>query len=216
MFTCGSAMVCAPRKFRGVYGSVLQSQIGHERVFSVINRSDLTLCILAGGAGRRLGGRAKGLLTADGVTFIEKLLQLRAFCRDALVVSNDPAYDRFGVRRIEDVVPGKGAPGGVVTALLAASTPWILAVACDMPFVTARAVQRLVDAGGAHDVSCYEREPLLAIYRTSLGARWRARLDGNPSLQTLVAEQSPLTLIPDDAATLESINTIDQLAKVKS
>jgi len=199
-----------------VYGSVLQSQIGFERVFSVIDRVDLTLCILAGGAGKRLGGRAKGLLTTDGVTFVEKLLALRTFCTDALIVSSDPAYDRFGVRRIEDVVPGKGAPGGVVTALLAAKTPWALVVACDMPFVTTRTVQRLVDAGGTHLVTCYAREPLLAIYRAWLGAAWRARLVENPSLQTLLAELSPLALTAEDVAALQSINTVDQLAKVKS
>src|SRR4051812_15758133 len=99
-------------------------------------KSELTLAILAGGAGKRLGGKAKGLLTADGVTYLERVLQLGQLCSEAMIVSSDPDYDRFGVRRVEDVEPDRGAPGGVVTALLSSRTPWVLVVACDMPFVT--------------------------------------------------------------------------------
>lgn len=185
-----------------------------------LTKSDLTLAILAGGAGTRLGGRAKGLLLAEGVPFIERVLKLSPLCSDALIVSSDSAYDGFGVRRVEDVEPGRGAPGGVVTALLSARTPWVLVVACDMPFVTIDAGQQLVDAAGEEDVTCFLRdgalEPLLAIYRAALGNAWRARLGDNPSLRSLLIEQSLRTLTPHHASSLDSINTPEQLAAVKS
>lgn len=183
-------------------------------------KSDLTLAILAGGAGRRLGGRAKGLLTRDGTAFLEHALKLGALCSDAMVVSSDAAYDRFEVQRVEDVEPGRGAPGGVVTALLRSRTPWVLLVACDMPFVTVDAAQLLIDAAGEEDVTCFLREgslePLLGVYRGSLGEVWRPRLAENPALRSLLVERSLRTLHPPDARTLDSINTPEQLATVKS
>lgn len=180
-----------------------------------------TLAILAGGSGSRLGGRAKGLLTRDAVPYVERLLGLQALCDDAFIVSADPAYDRFGVRRVEDVEPGRGAPGGVVTALLTATTPRVLVVACDMPFVTqATAATVIAAATDGDDVTCFVRdgrpEPLLAVYRASLGPAWRARLPDNPSLRTLFEGCAVRTLVPADPASLASINTPGDLAQVKS
>lgn len=183
-------------------------------------KSDLTLAVLAGGAGKRLGGAAKGLLTAQGIPFIARVLELAELCTEALIVSSDLAYDRFTARRVEDVEPGRGAPGGVVTALLSARTPWVLVAACDMPFITLAAARALITAAGEADVTCFirggELEPLLGIYRASLGSVWRPRLEGNPALRSLLVEQSLHTLDPADARTLDSINTPEQLAAVKS
>ncbi len=190
------------------------------RIGRTLAKSELTLAILAGGAGKRLGGRAKGLLTANGVPFVERVLKLGLLCRDALIVSSDPAYDRFGVRRIEDVEPGRGAPGGLVTALLCARTPWVLVAACDMPFVTIAAAEQLIAAAHDEDVTCFMRgaavEPLLAVYRAALGVEWRPLLVGNPSLRALVSGRQLRTLEVSDAAVLDSINTVEQLATVKS
>lgn len=183
-------------------------------------KSDLTLAILAGGAGARLGGRAKGLLTSEGVPFIEHVLKLGALCAHAMIVSADPAYDRFGVRRVEDVAAGHGAPGGVVTALVWAPTPWVLVVGCDMPFVTVEAAQALLAVAGEDDVTLFAREgalePLLGIYRASLGQRWRARLVEHPSLRMLLAQATLRTVEPANPRWLDSINTPEQLAAVKS
>jgi molybdopterin-guanine dinucleotide biosynthesis protein A len=38
------------------------------------NQENLSLLLLAGGRGERLGGQDKGLLTVDGKTFVERLL----------------------------------------------------------------------------------------------------------------------------------------------
>ena len=175
----------------------------------------LTLAILAGGKGFRLGGAAKGLLLYEGVPLIARALVLGELAQESIIVSSDPAYDRFGLRRVEDVESGRGAPGGVVTALLACRTPWALVVACDMPFVTLDAVRMLL-AAGKEDVICFtrdgENEPLLAIYRASLGARWRPQLASNPSLRGLLATVGVRALAPQDPHTLDSINTAEQLA----
>ncbi len=183
-------------------------------------RSQLTLAILAGGSGKRLGGAAKGLLTFQGISYVERILQLSALCSEGLIISSDPRYDAFDARRVEDVEPGRGAPGGVVSALLAARAPWVLVVACDMPFVTVQAARLLIAAAGNHDVVCFQRggmlEPLLGVYRASLGPLWRERLGENPSMKLLLSGASVCALQPADPGCLESINTPEQLAAVKS
>lgn len=180
----------------------------------------MTLAILAGGKGERLGGVAKGLLSLEGRPFLERILKLGRLCAESIIVAADPVYDRFGVRRVEDCEPGRGAPGGVVTALLSARTPWVLIVACDMPFVTLDSTAAILDAAGDHDVTCYRRgealEPMLAVYRACLGAQWRAGLAGNPSLHALIAGARFRAIAPADPHSLDSINTAEQLAQVKS
>jgi len=164
---------------------------------------ELTLCINAGGRGLRLGGVPKGLIELEGRTVIERLLDLQPFVSGVLLVANDPvAYGRFGLRTVADVVPDRGAPGGVVTALLSCPTPWALVVACDMPWIEPAALQPLFDAASAGvDAVVYEREGrlegLLGLYRRTLGEPWRQRLEqGAPSLQALLRSAALAALRP--------------------
>jgi len=137
----------------------------------------LTLAIVAGGRARRLGGVAKPLLHVGGRPILERLLELRTLCDQVLLVSADPRLVAPGSARIDDVLADRGAPGGVHAALLAASQPWVLAVAGDMPFLDGRAVAPLLDArADGVDAVAYEvegrLEPLAAVYRASLGPPW--------------------------------------------
>jgi molybdopterin-guanine dinucleotide biosynthesis protein A len=186
----------------------------------VLAPKDVTLAVLAGGQGTRLGGAAKGLLLHEGKPFLEHVLGLLPLATEGLIVSADPAYDRFGLRRVEDIEPGRGAPGGVVTALLSSTTRHTLIVACDMPFVTVAAARQLLEAAGREEVTCFVRggelEPMLAVYSVGLGVRWRPRLATNPSLRTLLAEVKPRAIAPQDPRALDSINTVEQLRAVKS
>lgn len=187
---------------------------------------DVTLAIIAGGQGRRLSGVPKGLLAVEGRTVLERLLALAPRFADVLLVANVPApYARFGLRTVADVVPGKGAPGGVHAALVAARTPWVVAVACDMPFVSTEALCVLLGARGeAVDAVCFEvagrLEPLLAAYRTGLAAGWGAALEEDPSLRQLLSGVRA-RLLPEDALrtvdpglrSLVNVNTPEDLAR---
>jgi molybdopterin-guanine dinucleotide biosynthesis protein A len=154
--------------------------------------SGATLSIIAGGKGSRLGGIAKGLLRVGGHTVIERLLLLAPLFDEVLLVTNDPSpYDGYGLRAVRDLVPGKGAPGGVHAALAAARTPWVLAVACDMPFVTEAVLRTLLDARDERtEAVCFQvdgrLEPLLGVYRTTLAERWRQALQADPSFRQLL------------------------------
>jgi molybdopterin-guanine dinucleotide biosynthesis protein A len=143
----------------------------------------VSLAIVAGGGATRLGGVCKPLLRVRGRTVLERLLALRTLADEVLLVSADPRVPDAGMRRVADVVPGRGAPGGVQAALVHARTPWVLAVAGDMPFLDARAVLPLLEAR-ADDVDAVayvvggRLEPLAALYRSTLAPRWAEALSG--------------------------------------
>ena len=188
---------------------------------------EVTLAVIAGGRGSRLGGVPKGLLEVEGRTVLERVLALGLPLGGTLLVANVPGpYARFGVRTVGDVVPERGAPGGVHAALDASGTEWVLAVACDMPFVTEAAVRVLLGARGPGvDAVAFtvagRVEPLLALYRKSLVASWGEALRaGEPSLRVLLS-QCHARLLPEDALravdpglrSVVSVNTPEDLAR---
>jgi molybdopterin-guanine dinucleotide biosynthesis protein A len=188
---------------------------------------DVTLAIIAGGKGERLGGVAKGLLEVEGRPVLARLLERGRLCGDVLLVANVPEpYARFGVRTVEDVVRGRGAPGGVHAALVGARTQWVLAVACDMPFVAEAAVRVLLGERGPEvDAVCFtvegRVEPLLALYRRTLAEPWGEALRAEePSLRNLLSRcrarflpEEALRAVDAQLRSVVSVNTPEDLAR---
>lgn len=177
-----------------------------------------TLVVLAGGRGRRLGGVPKGLIRlGNGETVVERLLRLAP--GPAFVSANHPEwYERLDVPLVADVVPDKGAPGGLVTGLAVAATEWVFVVACDMPFVTAELLAELWRRRHAGvDALCFTREgrlePLLGLYRRALCFDWAPRLDGNPSMRELVTSVRLETTEAPDPTRLLSLNSPEDLRR---
>ncbi|QRN97833.1 molybdenum cofactor guanylyltransferase [Archangium violaceum] len=189
--------------------------------------ADVTLAVIAGGRGERLGGVAKGLLEVEGRPVLARLLDLGRLFEGVLLVANDPGpYARFGVRTVEDVVRGRGAPGGVHAALVGARTEWVLAVACDMPFVAEAAVRVLLGERGPEvDAVCFtvegRVEPLLAVYRRELAGPWGEALRAEePSLRNLLSRcrarllpEAALRVVDAGARSVVSVNTPEDLAR---
>ena len=188
---------------------------------------DVTLAILAGGQGRRLGGVVKGLLQYEGRPLIAHLLELRDRFADTCIVADDEApWIPFGARVVPDRVKHRGAPGGLDAALASAATPWILLVACDMPCVRPEVVEYLLErrGDGFHWV-CAERsgflEPMPGVYATSMRSAVESALPGNPSMQQ-VLRASPGRAVPiaelaaDDPElrSWASVNTLQDAARL--
>jgi molybdopterin-guanine dinucleotide biosynthesis protein A len=193
------------------------------RTVPVKDAAEVTLVIQAGGRGTRLGGVPKGLIRLGNDRVIDRLVGLGEARRwPTWIIANLPEpYAELDVPIAGDVVPERGAPGGVVTALALAGTEWVLTVACDMPFVTQAAIDALLCQRSREvDVVCFERggrlEPLLGLYRRSLLPAFAAGLDGRPSLQSLIRNVRCRILEPDDPTVLDSLNTPDDLQRVKA
>ena len=104
----------------------------------MINKtSGVGAAILAGGESRRMGqNKALLRLTPDGPTLIETVVArlAEAGFTSPLLVANAPAdYAFLGLPTYTDSVKGKGALGGILTALQRSPQERVLVVACDMP-----------------------------------------------------------------------------------
>ena len=141
----------------------------------------LTVCIQAGGQSSRMG-EDKALKMFLGRPLIQRVLERVAPVADELIVTtNRPAdYSFLSLRLIPDLKPGRGALGGLYTAIASASQPFMAVVACDMPFASApllEAATKIMVQEGADVVIARaapqgERagkgegyEPLHAVYR---------------------------------------------------
>ena len=129
----------------------------------------VTGVLLAGGNSRRMG-RNKALMTLAGQRLVDRALAiLRDLFDDLLMVTNSPdLYADLDVRMVPDLVTGKGALGGIHSAIHHAATPYCLVVACDMPFLNAGVLRYLVEQRLGYDVvvpTVHDRpQPLHAIY----------------------------------------------------
>jgi len=132
----------------------------------------LTVCIQAGGQSSRMG-EDKALKTFLGRPLIQRVVERISRIADEIIVTtNRPAdYDFLDLRLISDLKPGRGALGGLYTAIASANSPIVAVVACDMPFASARLleaasrilVEEEADVVIAKDEEGYE--PLHAVYR---------------------------------------------------
>lgn len=81
------------------------------------------------------------------------LRQLATVAEDISIVGGDDrGYGRFGTRVIADRYPGGAALGGIATAISAAKHRYCLVVACDMPFLNPRLLQRMAEEPRTYDV----------------------------------------------------------------
>ena len=108
--------------------------------------------ILAGGAGRRLGGAGKPMLTVHGRPMIDRVLDAVADSDVTIVVGPATLPLPGGVVRVSEEPPG-GGPVAATAAGLAALAEigtdhgdTVALLAADLPFLDARAVVGLVDA----------------------------------------------------------------------
>lgn len=116
----------------------------------MINPSDITGVALAGGRGQRMHGADKGLLLLGGRPLVGHVLAaLEAVAGTVLINANRNAelYRAFGPPVIPDPDASfQGPLAGLLSAMRAAGTPYLLSVPCDTPLLTGPLLMRLVNA----------------------------------------------------------------------
>ncbi len=119
-------------------------------------------------------GQDKALLPFLGHPLIKRVAErLLPIADELLVTTNRPeTYSFLAVPLITDLVPGRGALGGLYTALASARHEFVAVVACDMPFASADLLAYgrdcLLMSGKDVAIPVSEDgsyEPLHAIYR---------------------------------------------------
>src|SRR5215212_9354436 len=130
-----------------------------------------TVCIQAGGQSSRMG-EDKALKTFLGRPLIQRVIErLSPIAEELIVTTNRPEeYIFLNLPLFPDLKPGRGALGGLYTAIACAKHPLAAVVACDMPFASAtllEAESRLLleeDVDAVIPKSDEGYEPLHAVY----------------------------------------------------
>lgn len=192
----------------------------------------LTLVIQAGGESKRMG-KDKALVEFLGQPLIQRVIErLSHLADEVLVTTNRPeAYYFLGLPLFGDVYPGRGALGGLYTALHCAQHPLVAVVACDMPFASATllaAERDLLLTSGSDAVIPQTRdgsEPFHAVYRreTCLPAIQRAiatdrwRVDswfGDVRLRWMTVDE--IAAYDPDGRAFWNINTPQELREAEA
>lgn len=180
-------------------------------------RSDWSLAVLVGGRGKRLGGVAKGNLRLEGQTLIGRTLSLAPHFSEVLLIGDDGgAYPDAKGRRVADWMDGAGAPAGLVSAISAATTAWVLVVTCDMPHVSLAAATALAQSVGTSDAACFHDgavQPFPGLFRTALAEPLRGKFQRGTSVHALLSSlklaKVPLPDAPWAKNAVRNVNTWD-------
>jgi molybdopterin-guanine dinucleotide biosynthesis protein A len=135
--------------------------------------ADVTLGLLAGGAGRRLGGVDKAWLERGGVPQVVRIAGAAAPFAGAIVVSSNADPRRFeahGWPVVRDALPGQGPIAGLDALARACRSDWLLTLPVDLVEVPPSAIDTLLatacggGAGGwVEDAD--GPQPLVAVWR---------------------------------------------------
>nr|WP_275901533.1 molybdenum cofactor guanylyltransferase [Cohnella algarum] len=140
---------------------------------------------MAGGRGRRMGGRNKALLAFDGEPFIRKQCRAAIEWAEELVIVAPASPELAGavdglarlgreIRFVPDDFAGEGPLAGLHAGLKAAARPHVWALACDQPQPSVAAARLLLER--LTEEACAAAVPLIGGRAQPLHALYRAEL----------------------------------------
>lgn len=147
--------------------------------------------ILAGGKSSRMG-IDKGLMLLEGKAIIQYVMeQLEPMVNELVIVSNNPEYEKFGLKVIPDRIKDIGPAGGIHSALTHTNTSRCFIVSCDIPFVTTRAIHFIRQQSENYQIALpvYKGkiQTLLGVYSKSCLLVWQRLInEGIFKLQDLI------------------------------
>jgi molybdopterin-guanine dinucleotide biosynthesis protein A len=212
-----------------------------DTIHLIYNVGMLSVVVQAGGQSSRMG-EDKALKPFLGRPLIQRVIErLSPIADELLVTTNRPADYAFLQRRlVPDLKPGRGALGGLYTAIASASHPAVAVVACDMPFASAKLIETaaMIMAAEAVDVVIARAtagnapqakgsqgyEPLHALYRraTCLPAI-QAAIDAEqwkviawfPQVKVRVLSDDEAKTADPDGLAFWNVNTPEEFARAE-
>jgi molybdopterin-guanine dinucleotide biosynthesis protein A len=168
--------------------------------------TDVTLAILAGGEGSRMG-MPKGELRVGDEPILAYLLRRIAWDGPTMLVTapgrQRPAGHELFSREVVDPVAGQGPLRGVLTALENATTPRVVVSTVDMPNVRGSELRwlaaQLDDAPNVNGVMLrrgMETEPFPAVYRAAAAGAVRARVEADRLSVRALADHEGFGTLP--------------------
>ena len=184
----------------------------------ILASADLTLGLLAGGNGSRLGGVDKAWLTRGGVPQVLRWARRWPGEHGPVLVSANRDPDRYvgeGLTVVADRMRGLGPLGGLDALAVACTTPWLLTLPVDLVgandcLIRTLASQRGTD--GAFAVDDDGPQPLVALWRVdALRAACAAAIAADARAVHALRERLDLAAIAFAGFRFGNLNTPDDL-----
>jgi molybdopterin-guanine dinucleotide biosynthesis protein A len=180
--------------------------------------------ILSGGKSTRMG-QNKAFTQIGGIPIISRIYDLfKQLFEEVIIVTNQGDFFRnFESRICQDLIPDKGALGGLYTGVFYATFHHSFCVACDMPFIQKPLVQYLAKNMQDYDVVVPRThdglQPLHAVYSKDCLAPIRRTIDEGTykitdfyeSVRVRIIEESEFLSLDPFRRSFININTPEEL-----
>ena len=192
----------------------------------MIDFSQITGLVLAGGRGSRMGGVDKGLQTHLGVPLaLHALLRLAPQVGEVMINANRNlgAYESMGASVWPDALPDYPGPlAGFLAGLEHCATPFMATVPCDSPRFPEDLVARLAERLEADDAELamaateedgeLRLQPVFCLMRaTVVESLARFTASGRRKIDAWTATLRTVTVSFDDASAFVNANTLAEL-----
>lgn len=165
----------------------------HYTAYRAVPMPLLSILILAGGRGQRMGGRDKGLVRWRDEPLVAHVQQVVRALSDDVVIScnrNQDLYRPFADQLVCDAEADFPGPmAGVIAGLTAAKHEWVVVLACDAPLIERGLIEDLLQLAVANDCAAMVRQgeywqPMFSVLpRRLLPLLMQAWAAGERSLQ---------------------------------
>lgn len=166
----------------------------------MLNTSEITGIILAGGKSRRMGTDKAFLSYKNKPLIAHVIAALEPVTSEIMIISDSPKYDVFNKTRKQDLIKNAGPLAGLYTGLYHSETPYNLVLGCDTPLVNRTLFDLLFEnVSENYDIiqlaSRQSTMPLLALYKKTCMHQCLELLEkGERRLQESVATFSTKTV----------------------
>lgn len=188
----------------------------------MIDKNDITGIILAGGKSSRMG-TDKGFLKLNGIFFIEhSIAALQPLVGQILIVSSNPDYDVFNLKRVEDLIKNSGPLAGIYSGLKHSKTKYSLVLSCDIPLIKTEVLEKLIEANDdvsevIQIVSNNRPMPLIALYKKTCEESFYQLLQNDERRLHIAINQlrvKDIILNSESEILTNNINTPEELKNV--
>ena len=205
---------------------------------ATLRLGEVTAVVLCGGRGQRMGGADKGLQPFRGMPLARWALQRIAPQVDGCLINanrNQEVYAQWGEPVLSDrsdLGAFAGPLAGVLTALEACPTPFLVTVPCDTPLFPPDLVARLGEAMatenadialaiGLDEDGMLRPQPVFSLMRTSLAADLLRYLQSGSRKVDTWMERHTLARVAfdasgDDPHAFYNANTPTELQKLEA
>jgi molybdopterin-guanine dinucleotide biosynthesis protein A len=174
-------------------------------------------------------GENKAFIEIEGIPIIQRIHTLfeRLFKEIIIVTDQKKRFSKFKSKIYSDLIPNRGALGGLYTGLFFSQYHYAFCVACDMPFLKEKVIKFLMREIEGSDVIVPKTEdglqPLHAIYSKNclepikkiIGENKYKIIDFYPMVKVKIIEENEFFFLDPKNESFINVNTPEALDSIK-